>query len=110
MKIGPPHDSDFNTLNVTIHYDFTCGNGWICEHRWRQIYKMVAFRNIVEGEDEYTYSREVKFEIFLTSYNKFNSLVFQMPLYLTGGLTDLIKSLSPELAEVLLQLTTMISL
>lgn len=25
--------------------DQSCGNGWICEHRWRQIYSMVAFRN-----------------------------------------------------------------
>jgi alpha-amylase len=27
----------------------TCGNGWVCEHRWRQIYNMVEFRNVVEG-------------------------------------------------------------
>ena len=23
----------------------TCMNGWVCEHRWRQIYNMVAWRN-----------------------------------------------------------------
>ncbi|CAH2234479.1 jg1621 [Pararge aegeria aegeria] len=27
--------------------DNTCGGGWVCEHRWRQIYQMVAFRNTV---------------------------------------------------------------
>jgi len=47
--IGPPHDNDFNILPVTITADQTCGNGWICEHRWRQIYNMVGFRNTVAG-------------------------------------------------------------
>ena len=28
----------------------TCSNGWICEHRWRQIYNMVKFRNVVGNE------------------------------------------------------------
>ena len=31
---------------MTINSDDTCGNGWICEHRWRQIYNMVRFRNV----------------------------------------------------------------
>ncbi len=30
--------------------DDTCGNGWICEHRWRQIYNMAKFRNVANGE------------------------------------------------------------
>ncbi|XP_072766716.1 alpha-amylase 1 [Anoplolepis gracilipes] len=42
---GPPHDSNENTLSPIIHSDNTCGNGWVCEHRWRQIYNMVGFRN-----------------------------------------------------------------
>ncbi|GLH05680.1 Alpha-amylase-related protein [Gryllus bimaculatus] len=25
-----------NILDVTINSDNTCGNGWVCEHRWRQ--------------------------------------------------------------------------
>ncbi|CAG9836395.1 unnamed protein product [Diabrotica balteata] len=29
--------------------DNTCTNGWVCEHRWRQIYNMVSFRNAVAG-------------------------------------------------------------
>lgn len=26
----------------------TCGGGWVCEHRWRQIYNMVRFRNTAQ--------------------------------------------------------------
>lgn len=32
-----------------ITTDGTCTNGWVCEHRWRQIYNMVGFRNAVGG-------------------------------------------------------------
>ncbi|CAL8142688.1 unnamed protein product [Orchesella dallaii] len=46
--IGPPNENG-NTLPVTINPDLTCGNGWICEHRWRQIYNMNRFRNVVSG-------------------------------------------------------------
>nr|CAD7267363.1 unnamed protein product [Timema shepardi] len=46
---GPPHDEEQNILSVPVREDHTCGNGWVCEHRWRQIYNMVAFRNIVRG-------------------------------------------------------------
>jgi len=44
--VGPPKDGSDNTLPVVINPDDTCGNGWICEHRWRQIYNMVQFRNV----------------------------------------------------------------
>uniref|UniRef100_A0A8C6W1L6 alpha-amylase n=1 Tax=Nannospalax galili TaxID=1026970 RepID=A0A8C6W1L6_NANGA len=47
--VGPPNDNGV-TKEVTINADTTCGNGWICEHRWRQIRNMVAFRNVVNGE------------------------------------------------------------
>ncbi|XP_046578603.1 alpha-amylase-like [Haliotis rubra] len=43
---GPPQNSDMSTKPVTIKSDMSCGNGWTCEHRWRQMYNMVAFRNI----------------------------------------------------------------
>ncbi len=48
--IGPPVDGNMNTLPVVVNPDDTCGNGWICEHRWRQIYNMVKFRNVAGGE------------------------------------------------------------
>jgi len=46
--IGPPNTNG-NTDDVTINPDLTCGGGWMCEHRWRQIYNMVRFRNFVAG-------------------------------------------------------------
>ena len=48
--VGPPHDSSFNTVSPSFNADGSCGNGWICEHRWRQIYNMVEFRNVAHGE------------------------------------------------------------
>ncbi|KFO26901.1 Pancreatic alpha-amylase [Fukomys damarensis] len=47
--IGPPNDNGA-TKEVTINEDTTCGNGWVCEHRWRQIRNMVAFRNVADGQ------------------------------------------------------------
>ncbi|KAM7318029.1 hypothetical protein ACRRTK_022766 [Alexandromys fortis] len=47
--VGPPNDNGA-TKEVTINADTTCGNGWVCEHRWRQIRNMVAFRNVVGFE------------------------------------------------------------
>jgi len=47
---GPPQDSDGNIISPSINADGTCGNGWVCEHRWRQITNMVAFRNACENE------------------------------------------------------------
>lgn len=44
---GPPTDKNENILSPDIKADNTCGNGWICEHRWREIYNMVKFRNTV---------------------------------------------------------------
>ncbi|KAG8228003.1 hypothetical protein J437_LFUL007976 [Ladona fulva] len=41
-EAGPPHDKRGDILPVTINEDMTCGNGWICEHRWRQIYDMTC--------------------------------------------------------------------
>ncbi|CAF1399951.1 unnamed protein product, partial [Didymodactylos carnosus] len=29
--------------------DDSCGGGWVCEHRWRQIYSFVQFRNVAWG-------------------------------------------------------------
>ncbi|TST47702.1 Pancreatic alpha-amylase [Bagarius yarrelli] len=47
--IGPPSFSDGKTKPVPINPDSTCGDGWVCEHRWRQIKNMVIFRNVVNG-------------------------------------------------------------
>ncbi|XP_064112997.1 alpha-amylase-like isoform X2 [Macrobrachium nipponense] len=44
---GPPHNSDYSTTNVVINSDNQCEGGWVCEHRWESIFKMVRFRNAV---------------------------------------------------------------
>ncbi|EFB22518.1 hypothetical protein PANDA_020921, partial [Ailuropoda melanoleuca] len=47
--IGPPNNNGV-IKEVTINPDTTCGNDWVCEHRWRQIRNMVKFRNVVDGQ------------------------------------------------------------
>nr|XP_020037795.1 pancreatic alpha-amylase-like isoform X3 [Castor canadensis] len=47
--IGPPNNNGV-IKEVTINADSTCGNDWVCEHRWRQIRSMVIFRNVVDGQ------------------------------------------------------------
>nr|XP_020006679.1 pancreatic alpha-amylase-like isoform X3 [Castor canadensis] len=47
--IGPPNNNGV-IKEVTINADTTCGNDWVCEHRWRQIRNMVIFRNVVDGQ------------------------------------------------------------
>ncbi|XP_055915746.1 alpha-amylase A-like [Eupeodes corollae] len=45
---GPPSKDDGATiLSPTFTKDGGCDNGWVCEHRWRQIYNMVEFKNVV---------------------------------------------------------------
>lgn len=46
---GPPADAEFNILSPTFDDDNQCTNGWVCEHRWKPIKNMVAFRNAVKG-------------------------------------------------------------
>ncbi|XP_052722542.1 alpha-amylase-like [Crassostrea angulata] len=48
---GPPHNADYSAKDVTINADGSCGNGWVCEHRWNPIANMVVFRNAVAGTD-----------------------------------------------------------
>lgn len=47
---GPPADGNGNLNSPTINSDGSCGGGWVCEHRWRQIYQMVHFSNTVHGQ------------------------------------------------------------
>ncbi|KAH7957935.1 hypothetical protein HPB51_028080 [Rhipicephalus microplus] len=43
---GPPSDAAWNIRHVVQRSDNTCGGGWICEHRWRQIYNLVELHNV----------------------------------------------------------------
>lgn len=47
---GPPQDGSGNIIGPGI-IENSCSNGWVCEHRWRQIYNMIAFKNTVRGTD-----------------------------------------------------------
>lgn len=63
--LGPPHNVDYSTKDVTINADnVSCGNGWVCEHRWRPVANMVAFRNAVVGTNKQNY------------FNKNNQIAF----------------------------------
>lgn len=46
---GPPQDDTQKIISPEFTADGTCINGWVCEHRWRQIYNMVGFKNAVKG-------------------------------------------------------------
>ncbi|KAI1287102.1 Pancreatic alpha-amylase [Halotydeus destructor] len=48
--MGPPHNDDISIKRVTFNNDQTSDNGWICEHRWRQVANMVQFRNVAALE------------------------------------------------------------
>ena len=63
-EMGPPHNADYSAKDVTINSDGSCGNGWVCEHRWPSISSMVAFRNAVAGTNKqhwYQQGEEVAF-------------------------------------------------
>ncbi|XP_034479782.1 alpha-amylase 1 [Drosophila innubila] len=44
---GPPTTDGQNIASPRFNSDKSCSGGWVCEHRWRQIYNMVGFRNAV---------------------------------------------------------------
>lgn len=46
---GPPQDKSGNILSASINSNGQCSNGWVCEHRWNPIVKMVEFKNAVSG-------------------------------------------------------------
>lgn len=44
--VGPPADSEWNIKTVTHNPNGTCGNGWVCEHRWPEISSLVELHNV----------------------------------------------------------------
>lgn len=46
---GPPADDKEKIISPKFNSEGACTNGWICEHRWRQIYNMVKFSSSVLG-------------------------------------------------------------
>ncbi|KAB0790566.1 hypothetical protein PPYR_15038 [Photinus pyralis] len=79
---GPPLDGYGNIVSPTINADDTCGGGWVCEHRWRQIYNMVVFKNVVRetgvnnwwsnGDQQIAFCRGNKGFIAFTNWNSLN--------------------------------------
>ncbi|XP_026327333.1 alpha-amylase 1-like [Hyposmocoma kahamanoa] len=49
-EAGPPQNSNNYIISPSINPDNSCGNGWVCEHRWPQIFPMVAFRNVAANQ------------------------------------------------------------
>lgn len=68
--MGPPSDSHGNILSVKPNADLTCNKEWVCEHRWRQIYNMVAFRNIAGSEPVTHWWDNGDYEIAFSRGNK----------------------------------------
>jgi alpha-amylase len=46
---GPPSDGEGHTLSIYEDGEPNCFEEWVCEHRWRPIANMVAFRNLTAG-------------------------------------------------------------
>jgi alpha-amylase len=46
---GPPVDKRDNILSPQMSCEGACTNGWVCEHRYPAIKKMVRFRQVVHG-------------------------------------------------------------
>lgn len=36
-------------ISPEINRNGTCSNGYVCEHRWRQVFSMAEFRRVVSG-------------------------------------------------------------
>jgi alpha-amylase len=47
---GPPQDANRKVLAPTFDANGQCNNGWVCEHRWPGIQRMVKFSAVVQGE------------------------------------------------------------
>nr|UHN91758.1 AMY1 [Brachionus rotundiformis] len=91
ISIGPPADDYGNTRNVTITKNDGCGNGWACEHRWRQIVQMVKFRNLSIGygvENWWDNKRnQIAFSRGNISFIAINNDIYDMNAELKTGLS-----------------------
>uniref|UniRef100_A0A6Q2XB97 Alpha-amylase n=1 Tax=Esox lucius TaxID=8010 RepID=A0A6Q2XB97_ESOLU len=87
---GPPSHLNGNTKDVPINVDGTCGDGWVCEHRWRQIMNMAAFRNVVNGQPHSNWwdngSNQVAFGRGNRGFIVFNNDNWQLDVTLNTGM------------------------
>jgi hypothetical protein len=49
VKVPFAQNANFRTADVVINEDNSCGGGWVCEHRWNAIQKMVEFRWVFDS-------------------------------------------------------------
>jgi alpha-amylase len=49
--VHPVIDSDGYILPVGPIIDNMCGNGWMCQHRWADVYPLVSMRNYIQGKN-----------------------------------------------------------
>ncbi|RZC35213.1 hypothetical protein BDFB_014581 [Asbolus verrucosus] len=81
----PSQTDDGVLISSEIDDNGTCNNGYLCEHRWRQIFSMVEFRNVVEGtkvknwwsnnDQQIAFSRSMGFVSF-TSWGDLNENLY----------------------------------
>lgn len=48
---GPPADGTGNLISPQFNEDGACINGWVCEHRWRQIYNMIKWKQVAGNSE-----------------------------------------------------------
>lgn len=87
---GPPMKENGDIISPEFNEDGACTNGWICEHRWRQIYNMVGFKNAVYGTQVRNWWDNGNNQIAFGRGNKgfivFNNEDYDMNQWLTTGL------------------------
>lgn len=87
---GPPCDTDGHTFSVQINKDGSSTNGWMCEHRWRQIANMVEFRNLSAYEPVSNWwdnnSNQIAFSRGSVGFIAINNDDFNMDIELQTGL------------------------
>uniref|UniRef100_A0A3Q2E6Z4 alpha-amylase n=1 Tax=Cyprinodon variegatus TaxID=28743 RepID=A0A3Q2E6Z4_CYPVA len=89
--MGPPANTNGSTKSVPVNSDQTCGDGWVCEHRWRQITNMVIFRNVVKQQPQISWwdnqSNQVAFGRGDLGFIVFNNDDWDLDVTLNTGMS-----------------------
>ncbi|XP_070509505.1 alpha-amylase A-like [Chironomus tepperi] len=87
---GPPMDDKGDIISPQFNEDGACTNGWICEHRWRQIYNMIEFKNVVKDAPVANWWDNTRNQIAFSRGNRgfivFNNEGIDMNEWFTTGL------------------------
>jgi alpha-amylase len=89
---GPPMDANENLLSPEFDAHGACVNGFICQHRWRQIFHMVQFRNVVGSAGVTNWwdngGNQIAFSRGNRGFIAFNNGNTNMSVWLTTGLPE----------------------